>query len=86
MTRIVIKKLIWDEFNLEHATVHGISLDEIKEAVNQIKYHRITYKQRYLVVCKGTKRFITIIVVRKSLSTYYIVSARPASKKEIKNI
>jgi len=86
MTRIVIKKLVWDKFNVEHATIHGVSIEEIIDAVREIKYHRHTYKQRYLVVCKGTERLITIIVVRKLLNTYYIVSARPANKKENKNI
>ena len=86
MTRIVIKKLVWDEFNVKHATTHGVSIDEIIEAIKQLEYHRHTYKQRYLVVCRGIERFITIVVVRKLLNTYYVVSARPASKKESKNI
>ena len=33
MTRIVIKKLIWDEWNREHIKKHNVAVDEAEEAV-----------------------------------------------------
>lgn len=86
MTRIIIKKLIWDDFNIEHIKKHEVTKEEIEKAVKQVSYHRHTYDERYLAVCEGEERTITVIVVRKSLSTYYVVSARTAKKSERKNI
>jgi len=85
MTRIIIKKLIWDDFNIDHIKKHEVTREEIEKAVKQVVYHKHTYGKRYLVVCEEEERIITIVIVRKSLSTYYVVSARTAKKSERKN-
>ena len=86
MTRIRIKSLIWDDFNIIHSGIHGVAKKEIEAGIRQVRYHRHTYNKRYLVVCESEKRTITIIVSRKSLNTYYVISARQANKKEKKKI
>lgn len=84
MTKVVIKKLVWDSYNTEHIKKHGITKEEIENAVKVIRYHKHTHDQRYLVVCEGDKRPVTIIVARKLLNTYYVVSARAAKRSERK--
>ena len=84
MTRVVIKKLVWDSYNIEHIKKHGVTKKEIENAVKLIRYHKHTHNQRYLVVCEGDKRLVTIVVARKLLSTYYVVSARTAKRSERK--
>lgn len=84
MTRIVIKRLVWDSYNVEHIKKHGVTKEEIENAVKLIRYHKHTHNQRYLVVCEGDKRLVTIIIARKSFNTYYVVSARIAKKSERK--
>ena len=85
MTRIAIKILIWDEWNLEHIKKHNVTKEEI-ETVKEIIYHRRTYGGKYLAVGRSGQRLITIILRRKHLGEYYVVTARDASKKERKRI
>lgn len=82
MTRIKISQLIWDEWNLEHIKKHNLEVEEIVEASKVILYHKSTYQERYLVICKGKQRLITLILKRKSQGKYYLVTARDSSKKE----
>lgn len=86
MTRIKIKNLIWDDFNIVHSGVHGVAKVEIESGIKRVKYHKHTYGKRYLVVCESETRTITIVVSRKSPNTYYVISARPVNKKERENI
>lgn len=85
MTRIVIHEFIWDEVNLEHIKKHGVSQREVEYA-KDIIYHRRTYGGKYLMTGRSDKRLLTIIIRRKGLGKYYVVSARDASKKERRQI
>lgn len=85
MTRIKIKEIVWDEWNLDHVKKHNVSIDEIIEVSKKIIYHRQTYKERYLVICRGSKRLITLILKRESSGKYYLITARDSSKKERKD-
>lgn len=83
MTRIIIKELVWDEWNLKHISKHNVSKEEVEQA-RGIIYHRRTHGGKYLATGKSGNRLITIILRRKSLGKYYVVTARDASKKERK--
>lgn len=85
MTRIVIREFVWDEINLEHIKEHNVSREEVEQA-KEIIYHRRTYGGKYLVTVKSENRLLTIIISRKGLSKYYVVTARDASRKERKQI
>lgn len=82
MTRIVVKSLIWDEWNMVHIQKHSVTQVEIIETVGRLAYHRITYNNRYLLVGRSGNRIITVIVRREKETEYYIVTARDANKKE----
>lgn len=86
MTRVVIRNLIWDEVNLEHIKEHGVSRSEVKEVKKNFLYHRKTHTGRYLAVARVGQRIITIIIKRKGLGKYYLVTARDASKKERRDL
>lgn len=81
MTRIVFKELVWDDVNLEHIKKHKISKKEVEET-QEIIYHRRTYGGKYLATGRSGNRLITIILRRKGLGKYYVVTARDASRKE----
>ena len=85
MTKITIREFVWDEINLEHIKTHNISKEEIEQA-KEIIYHRRTYGGKYLMTARSGKRFLTIIISRKGISRYYVVTARDSSKKERKQI
>lgn len=86
MTRIKIEQLIWDEWNLGHIKKHDLSTEEIAEASRFIVYHKSSYQKRYLVICKGKERLITLVIKRKSQGKYYLITARDTSKKERRRI
>lgn len=85
MTRIVIKKLVWDKINLKHIKKHSVVRKEVEEA-QEIIYHRRTYGGKYLATGRSGSRLITIILRRQGLGEYYVVTARDASKKERKKV
>lgn len=86
MTRIVIKKLVWDEFNLKHIKKHKVSVDEALDAGQSLVYHKRTYKERYLAIGRSSKRMLTLVLNRISIGTYYPITIRDSSKKERKVI
>ncbi len=82
MTRIKIKKLVWEKWNIEHIKKHKVSPDEIIVAVKNLAYHKQTYNNRYLVIGRSNKRIIAVVVRRKAETAYLVITARDASKKE----
>jgi uncharacterized DUF497 family protein len=86
MTRIVIKKLIWDEWNSEHIKKHNITIVEVEEAIKNVLTHIKGNKGKYIAIGRSGKRMISIIIGRESSGVYYPVSARDAAKKERKRV
>ena len=86
MTRIVIRKLIYTAINLEHIKKHKVSEKEILAAGKNLIYHRQSYKGRYLAIGRSGTRLITLIIRKKEVSTYYIVTARDSSRKERRDV
>lgn len=84
MTKIKIEKLIWDNFNLNHLSKHGVIKLDIEESIKNVIYHEHSYLDRYIVIVKNDEKILSLIVSRKGPKTYYIVSARNASRKERK--
>lgn len=86
MTRIIVKKLIWDEFNLEHIKKHNVTTDEVEEVGQNIIAHERTKQKRYLIIGQVGSRILTVIINRKGMGIYYPVTARDAAKKERKKV
>jgi uncharacterized protein len=86
MTRIKIKKLIWDDYNVEHIKKHGVNIKDVEIASKNILWHERTKKMRYMAGGRSGKRILTLIIRRKEKTTYYLVSARDSDKKERRKI
>ena len=86
MTRIVIREIIWDSWNVIHIDRHKVSQQEALEAGKNIVYHKVTYNGRYLVIGRSGNRLIALVVVRKKTGTYYLITARDASKPERRKV
>ena len=82
MTRIIVKELIWDDWNLEHIKKHNVLVSEAEEAGLNFVYHRVTYDGRYLAIGRTAQRILTLVLKRFSTGKYYPISARDSSKKE----
>jgi len=86
MTKIRIKYLIWDEFNLEHIKKHNVSVLEIEEAIGNTKAHKYVKNGRFLLIGRTGSRILSVILAKEKEGKYYIVTARDAAKKERKNL
>ena len=86
MTRIIIKKIIWDAYNVEHIKKHKVSFEEAIEAGLNIIYHKRTYGKRYLVVGRSKLRLISLVLSREGIGKYYLITARDAGKNERKAV
>lgn len=84
MTRITVKAIVWDQWNIEHIKKHAVSISEAEDAGKKIIYHRKTDKHRYLAVGRSENRILTLIIRRIEPTVYFLVTARDASKKERK--
>ena len=86
MTRIVVRYLVFDKYNLDHIKKHKVTRDEIEKVGKNFIYHRKTHTGRYLAVGRVGSRIITLVLRRISAGKYYPVTARDASKKERKDL
>lgn len=86
MTRIKIRELVWDTWNIEHIRKHNVSQQEVVESIENTLYHRRAHSGRYLSVGRAGKRIITVIIRWEKLATYYLVTARDANRKERKGV
>lgn len=86
MTRIKIKKLIWDNYNVEHIKKHSVTVDEVEIAAKNIVWHKKSRDTKYLATGRSGKRIISLVLRRKAQTTYYLVTARDAAKGERKKL
>lgn len=82
MTRIVIKKLVWDDWNREHIEKHSVTVDEVEITLKNLVAHKKGYKGRYIIIGRCKNRLISVVVDRKDKNTYYVVTTRDSDKKE----
>jgi len=82
MTRIVIKKLIWDEWNREHIKKHNVAVDEAEEVVANLIAHKRGKKGRFIAIGRSGSRIISVMVGREGTGIYYVATARDSDKKE----
>ncbi len=82
MTRIVVKKLIWDERNVEHIKKHNVTVDEVGSVAKSTLAHRKAKKGRYLIIGRAGKRILSVVLSRQGVGIYYLVTARDADKRE----
>lgn len=77
-----IEGLSWDEENEEHIAEHSVKLEEVYQAVQDIRYCR--RHRGYLLVLGVTEsgRYLTVILDDEGEGIWYPVTARPTSESE----
>jgi uncharacterized DUF497 family protein len=80
----VVEQLIWDVWNTEHIAAHGITRNDVVEAIRAETVARATHKNRILVLGPSRGRLIAVVIgpVPGQPGAYYTFSARPASRSE----
>jgi uncharacterized protein len=86
MLIIVIKQLIWNEWNIAHIARHEVVPEEVEEVFHGLYVARETYRERFLVVGQTQKgRILTIVLAQDSEEeTYYPITAFTSDKKDRK--
>ena len=80
---VVINKLIWDEFNVDHIAQHDVTMQDVEEVCQGELIVRQTYNSRLLITgLDSTGRLLSVVLALKGEGEYYVVTARPASRKE----
>lgn len=82
---MIITALVWDEFNEAHIARHQVSRDEVEQVCSGEVLSAETYAGRLRVIGATTEgRMLTVIMAPKGETTYYVVTARSASRAERK--
>lgn len=81
---MIVKQLVWDEWNVEHIARHGVIPREAEEVCQNNKYIvRESYKDRLMLIGPtSTERILIVVVAPKPEGVHYVVTARPADRKE----
>lgn len=80
---IYVRRLIWDDWNVEHIAHHAVKLEEVEEVCHSDPVVRRTRDGRFLVIGRtDAGEFLTVILDPEGNGVYYPVTARPASDVE----
>ena len=80
---IVIRKLIWDSWNIAHIARHDVMPIEVEDVCHGDYITSQTYKGRIRVVGPtSTGRILAIILAPREKGAYYIVTAHNANTGE----
>jgi len=75
----------WNVWNLEHATKHGCTIDEIEQVVNAARapYPEYSGDEKWLVRGQGLGgRYIQVIYLVEPEPEVYVIHARPLTDVE----
>ena len=77
-------RLIWDRWNLNHIAKHGISRKEVEEAVRDNRAVIWKHRGRYVMLASAHGRILFMVLekIGKRSKSYYVVTARDATKSE----
>ena len=78
-------RLVWDEWNIEHAAKYGVAIEEIESVFSSEPIATESYKSRLLLIgMSSLGRMVAVVVgyVPNAPNVGYVFSARPASRRE----
>lgn len=82
---LVIRRLIWDPWNVTHIARHDVTPEEVEEVCHGQPVVQVGKKGRSLVFGPALSgRMLTVVLDAESSSAgvYYPVTARPTSRRE----
>jgi uncharacterized DUF497 family protein len=79
----VVRRLIWDDWNVEHIAAHAVTPQEVEEVCHSNPVVRRTRQKRLLVIGRTLAgEYLTVILDPEGNGIFYPVTARPASHIE----
>jgi len=81
---IVVKKLIWDDWNVAHIARHKVIPEEVEEVCRGKYVAYESYDGRFEVIGQTKQKRILLIVLdpEPADGEYYVVTAHTANKKD----
>ena len=80
---VVIERLIWDPWNVRHIARHGVRPQEVEEVRHGPFATRASYGHRIMLIGRTLDgRALAVVLEPMNETDYYVVTARPASRKE----
>ena len=80
---MIIKKLIWDEWNIEHIARHSVEPEEVEEVCKSKNLFTKARSGLYRMVGQSDDgRYLTILLAPRVGGSFYPVTARDSDKKE----
>ena len=80
---MLIKNLIWDEWNIEHIAKHGVKPEEIEQACKDKHLARRGKQGTYTITGQTQSgRYLTMILALRGTGIFYPVTARNSDNKE----
>jgi uncharacterized DUF497 family protein len=80
-------ELIWDDWNKDHIARHHVGIAEATEAVRNVPSLTRARDDTYRVIGQtDAGRYLFIIVVPRPLESFYVVTAREATRDERRNM
>ncbi|MEX1021482.1 MAG: hypothetical protein WDZ49_17605 [Litorilinea sp.] len=80
---ITITRLIWDDWNIAHIARHDVTWEDVEQVCQGDFLVRQTYGARLLLIGPNASgNLLAVILAPEAEDAYYVVTARPAAKKE----
>lgn len=80
---VSINHLLWDSWNIGHIVRHSVTPAEVEEVCLSTFIARQSYAGRILLVGPTyDRRALAIVLEPQGDGIYYVVTARPASRRE----
>ena len=72
----LVRRLIWDSWNIEHIARHDVTTHEVEEVCHGDPFTSATHKGRTrLIGTNQAGRMLTVILDREKQGIYYVVTA-----------
>lgn len=80
---VTVQRLIWDEWNVSHIAGHEVTPDEVEQVCHGAFVVLQGYAGRLLLLGPTVEgRMLVAVLEPVADGVFYIVTARPASRKE----
>lgn len=80
---VYIRRLRWDPGNIAHIARHQVSPREVEQVCNGEHIQRAAYAGRIMVIgLSQAGRALSVVLDPEGGDIYYVVTARPSSRKE----
>ena len=80
---ITTDNLTWNPWNVEHIARHDVTRTEVEEVCRSRLIFWESYGGRFVIVGRTlTERTLAVVLEPDNDGMYYVVTARPASRRE----